>query len=487
MRAAIARHWDVLRQAWVQERAADREKQARRETEFLPAALEIIETPPSPLGRMLLLLLSGLLLVALLWSIFAKIDIIVAAPGKVSPLDSVKTVSWAGAGNGSDAMVGVVRELRVAEGDNVRRGQLLIALDPTISGADSAQARRGRDSAQAEAARSRALMTYLTTGRIVLPAATGLSDQEAAVQAQLVRSTIAEYEARSASIAQQRAEKQEQLQSALKQAQMLGDTLGLLDKEIAMRSELAAKGYQSKVSLYQIQQMRIERQRDIAQQQSLAVQSRAALADLGQQGRQLREGLARGSLADLSKATDDASVRGEELAKAQHRGALLQIRAPVDGTVEQLKIRTVGGTVQAAQPLLTVVPRGGVLFVEALVPNADIGFVRVGQAVQVKVDAYPFTDFGMMHGTVTSIGNDTINDPEEEGKSALPPSFKVRVRLDGDALRVGDCATDGPACRRLRLSPGMRVQAEIRTGRRRIIQYLLSPLMSAAGEAGRER
>lgn len=494
MREAIARHWAMLRQSLADARAAEALRGERSQTDFLPAALEIIETPPSPAGRALLLLLSGLLVIALLWSIFAKIDIIVAASGRVSPLDSVKTVSWGGSSGAVDGMVSVVRELRVAEGDTVKKGQLLIALDPTISGAESEQAQRGLDSAAAAAARSRALVSYLSTGRIVLPPVPGQSADEAAVQAQLVRSIIAEYQAKAASIAQQRAEKQAQLTSAIAQRGMLTDTLALLDKEVAMRTELAAKGYQSKVSVYQIQQMRIERQREIEAQESLATQSRAALSDLAQQARQLREGLARGSLTDLTRATDDADVRSGELAKAQHRNALLQIRAPVDGTVEKLRVRTVGGAVQAAQPLLEIVPRGGTLFVEAIVPNADIGFVRVGQAVQVKVDAFPFTDYGMLHGIVTSIGNDSVNDPDDAAQPAMPgqqpAGFKVRVRLEQTALRLGACKSgeaSDPDCQRLRLSPGMRVQAEIRTGRRRIIQYLLSPLMTATAEAGRER
>lgn len=487
MSGAIARHWSILREAWRAQNTADRARQARRETEFLPAALEIIESPPSPLGRLLLLLLCALLFVALLWSLIAKIDIIVVGAGRVAPLESVKTVSWAGAGN--DGMVGVVRALNVSEGQQVRRGDVLIALDPTMADAESAQARRGRDSAQAEAARAGALMTYLASGRIVAPALPGQSAQEAAIQAQLVRTTIAEYEARAASIAQQRAEKEAALADALTQARMTRDTLALLDREIAMRTELASKGYQSKVSLLQIQQMRIEREREIARNESLAVQTRAALADLAQQSRQLREGMARGSLVELTKASDTASVQGEELAKAQRRTALMQIRAPIDGTVEQLKVRTVGGAVQAAQPLLTIVPQGGALFIEALIPNAEIGFVAVGQPVQVKVDAFPFTDYGMLTGTVASIGRDSVEEPAAGDRPDLTPlsGFKVRIRLASDRLAAGACADRTAPCPQLRVSPGMRVQAEIRTGRRRIIQYLLSPLMSATAEAGRER
>ncbi|MFB0873944.1 MULTISPECIES: HlyD family type I secretion periplasmic adaptor subunit [unclassified Sphingobium] len=489
MREGIGRHWEMVRQSLALDRAASAERLERRETEFLPAALEIIESPPSPVGRLLLWLLCGFLGIALLWSILAKVDIIVAAPGRIAPLDSVQTVSWGGSGDGAEGTVGVVRAVHVAEGDNVRRGQLLISLDSTIVGADSDQARRGLDSAQVEAARSRALIDYLAGGRAEMRAVPGLSPEEMAVQRQLVRSTIGEYEARAASIAQQQAEKQAQLQSAQRQRAMLADTLALLDKEIGMRSELAAKGYQSKVSLYQIQQVRIERLRDMEQQQSLAAQAGASLADLALQRQQLRAALSRGSLADLSKASDDASLRERELAKAQRRSALLQIRAPVDGTVEQLRVRTVGGTVQAAQPLVSIVPSRGPLFVEALVPNAEIGFVRLGQRVQVKVDAYPFTDYGMLHGVVHSIGRDSVQGLEEEARPdpAGPTGFKVRVRLSDTMLRSGDCSPGSRDCHLLRLTSGMRVQAEIRTGRRRIIQYLLSPLVEAGAEAGRER
>jgi hemolysin D len=155
------------------------------------------------------------------------------------------------------------------------------------------------------------------------------------------------------------------------------------------------------------------------------------------------------------------------------RSSLQRLTAPVDGTIAQLAVHTIGGVVEAAKPIMAVVPSGGALVVEARVLNKDMGFVSVGQNVAVKLEAFPFTRYGTLPGTIESIGSDAIEDEK------LGLVYPVRIKLARTTME-----RDGTT---VPLSPGMAATADIRTGTRRIIDYLLSPLEQQVRDAGRER
>jgi len=151
----------------------------------------------------------------------------------------------------------------------------------------------------------------------------------------------------------------------------------------------------------------------------------------------------------------------------------MTLTAPVDGTVQQLAVHTVGGVVTPAQALMIIVPKDEAVEVEAFVENKDIGFVNAGQEAQVKVETFPFTRYGTIPATVTQVANDAIND---EKKGLL---YTLRAKLSQATIRVED--------KWVTLSPGMAVTVEVKTGRRRVIDYLLSPLLQYGDESLRER
>lgn len=465
------------------------------EPEFLPAALEVIETPPSPAARTLLLGICVMTVAALAWSIFGRVDIVVVGPGKTIPRDRVQIVSWSGSSTGIEGTAGIVRAIRVGDGDRVQKGQVLLELDPTINSADAAQATQGLASATTEAARLQAIVDYLRNGKLVVRFPSNLSAPEAAVQRRLIESMIAEYEAKAAELRQARAQRAAELEAALAERSKLKEMLVPLEQEMAIRSELAAKGYQPKISVYQLQQVKIERRGNIQLQESAAAKARAAMAEIEQQLRGLRENLTKTSLTELAKASDDIVLRREEMRKASRRNALLQIRAPVAGTVEQLQAHTIGGIIEPAHPILTIVPAESALLAEAQVENQDIGFIRVGQPVALKIAAYPFTQYGLVRGTVVSIGRDAISTDTRsdlsgaDGATAHPLVYVVRIHLEDPTILDAACRQVRVAhtCPSIRLRPGMSLQAEIKTGQRRIIDYLISPLTKATQEAGRER
>jgi len=178
-------------------------------------------------------------------------------------------------------------------------------------------------------------------------------------------------------------------------------------------------------------------------------------------------------LDQQSLASQKAASLEQELIKAEQRGRLMHLTAPVAGTVQQLAVNTVGGVVTPAQPLMVIVPKDNMLEVEAMLPNKDIGFVNPGQDAEVKVETFPFTKYGTLHGKITQVSSDAIQDEK------LGLIYSTRVKLSKDTLRVEN--------KMVRLTPGMAVTVEVRTGTRRVIEYFLSPLMQVTSESLRER
>jgi hemolysin D len=163
----------------------------------------------------------------------------------------------------------------------------------------------------------------------------------------------------------------------------------------------------------------------------------------------------------------------QEHLKADTRGKLMKLTSPVDGTIQQLGVHTVGGVVTPAQPMMVIVPRDNALEVEAFVENKDVGFVKAGQDAEVKIETFQYTKYGTIHAKVISVSHDAIND-EKRGLIYL-----ARVKMDRSTINV-----DGSE---VNLSPGMAVSAEVKTGKRRVIEYFLSPLLQYGHESLRER
>lgn len=460
----VAHHLRSIRTAYAAEnaRAAGRAERSLH-PEFLPAVLEVIERPVSATSRLTAWTLLVALVAALLWLTLGRVDVVASAQGTTAPTDSTKVVQSA-----SD---GVVRRLFVHEGEHVRRGQPLIDLDPTGARADQAKAAAALLAAQLDVARNRAVIDGLSggSGRYVAPAGTAaevVRTQQRLVAAQLAvaRSTAAE--ARSA----QRSA-QSDAQAAAAQLGTYGDTVGLLDRQVSAIEELARKGYASQLRLIELQRQRRaeEGQRTVA-----AAQQSRGLAEVrryGQEALRSTQDARQHALSDLAAGEAEVALRSQELLKAQRQLGLQQLVAPVDGTVQQLAVHTVGGVVPAAQPLMVVVPEGS-LIVEARLLNRDIGLVRQGQRATVKFDAYPSTRYGAMEGHVVSVSRDAVR---EDNKL---PYFIVRVALDRR-----DIAVDG---RRIPLTAGLSSTVDIQFRSRSIMSYLLDPITAGLGEAGKE-
>ncbi|GMN04441.1 HlyD family type I secretion periplasmic adaptor subunit [Erythrobacter sp. MTPC3] len=489
----LAKHWQVLREAWRGQTQADKAFKPKDEHEFLPAALEIMEKPPSPGMRWLLLLTCTLFVLALVWAIFGKIDVVATAAGKTVPGGSAKVIQ--------PIEIGAVRAIHVTNGQFVKQGDLLIELDPTLSEADEAQSVQSLQSARIIEARNDALLAHLNGGSTRFAAPEDTPPDIARTQQAFIDSAIAQYEAQASALRQQRAENQAQLAGASAEIAKLEEALPYIDQQLNARAELAEKGFYSKLQLLEYEQLRAEHLRNIEVQQANQMRAQASIGRIDAELRNLRASFGKTAFTDLAEANDRVGLAQEELRKSERRRQYQEMRSPVDGVVQQLAVSTVGGVVQPAQPLMVIVPcssgdatsamscNSGIT-IEAFVQNKDIGFISVGQRVAVKLEAFNFTDFGLIEGEVTNISRDAIDQSQRPAGTArdsngrpVQPGLVYAARIE---LACGpDDPTRHPLCNRVQ--PGMSVQAEIKTGKRRIIQYLLSPINQAMSEAGRER
>lgn len=461
----LAHSWRVFRDALKEDRARRKEFLGSSESDFLPAALEVIETPVSPTARVTSwVLLIGLIL-TLVWLVFGRVDVVATAPGKIIPTGNVKLVQSPGSG--------VVRAIYVKDGQAVRAGQPLLELDPTLSSADLAQAEKALAAAELDVSRTRAIADALAGRglRFVAPASTPADVAD--TQARLVAAQLAEVEATIASLGASRSSSLSDARMAEAQVARLGDTIPILDRQLENMRRLDAKGYAPGSRLLELQRQR----RSEAGDREVAVAQRARgyseARKLSDQMAQTREEAQRNVLTELAKAEAEAILRREEVTKAKRRRSFQRLVAPVDGVVQELTVHTVGGVVEPARTLMIVVPSQDSIEVEARILNKDVGFIHVGQPAAVKLDAFPFTRFGAVPGRITRISSDAVPDRK------LGSVYMATVRLDRRTITVDD--------RDVPLTPGLSATVDIRTGTRRIISYLISPMQTSVAQAGRER
>lgn len=464
--------------------AAPRRLQARRrdEIDFLPAALEIMERPPSPTARTFTAVIMLAFAGAIAWAWFGEIDVVAVAQGRVVPSGRTKTIQ--------PMEAGVVRAIRVEDGQLVKAGDLLIELDATEATADRDRLRSELASARAEAARLRAALDVENGKADALRAFVppdGLPASLAQMQRQLLDSQIAEQRAKLAAIDREQARREADRATVVQTVTKLTATLPLIRERAEALRSLSAQGTTSRFQYLQLQQDLVSEEQELLVQKIRLTESDASLAANTEQRRQTEAEFRRSLYTGLAEAERKAASLEQDLAKAEQRLSLQRLTAPVDGYVQQLAVHTVGGVVTTAQPLMVLVPEDSRLEVEAFVQNKDIGFIEPGQVAEVKVDTFSFTKYGLIPGRVASLSGDAVQPASAEkstdktaAKAAETGSvYSARIALDRETLDV-----DG---RSTRLAPGMTVTAEIKTGRRRIADYLLSPLSRRAQEAMHER
>lgn len=466
VRDFIGRYRRAFAAAWRIRDQLDPPRRSDEELAFLPARLELVESPASPLARWTMGAIVALFCVALLWAIFGKLDIVAVAPGKTVVDSRTKVIQ--------PAETAVVHRIRVRDGQAVKQGEVLIELDATATGADVRQAGEALHHARLADLRLTAMYEALETG--VLPPRPETSDLPAdRLQAewQLVASEFAEYEARRQSLHAGVAQRRAQEHTVRAQIAPIEQSLAIARERVADLEQLLEGQYVSRHEYLARKQEMVEMDRVLTAQRAMLAETRSALVTAQEELRVLDADARQETLDALRQAREQVAQYEPQVARTRQRDALMQLRAPVDGTVQQLAVHTVGGVVTPAQALMVIVPSDEALEVEATVLNKDIGFIQPGQRATVKVESFPFTRYGYLEGVVDTISHDAAQDEQ------LGLVFPARVKLEDASLMV-----DGV---RVALTPGMRLSVEIKTGKRRVIDYLLGPLRRRGTEALRER
>ncbi|MEW6544395.1 MAG: HlyD family type I secretion periplasmic adaptor subunit [Nitrospirota bacterium] len=462
MSHGLARHLAVWRAAWREERGRGAGLAlGRRETEFLPAVLEIQESPPSPVGRAVMWLIMAVFLAGVLWASLGRIDIVAVAQGKIIPSDYSKVIQ--------PLESGVISVIHVRDGQAVKSGEVLIELDATVNAAEQARLSNEYRAAKVESARLRALLAG--TDRMEAPAGSDAKFVE--LQEQLLRDQLAEQRARIEAARQQVEQRKAAVEGTRAEIAKLETTVPMLTQKAQAFKKLLRDQYVAEMQYLDAEQSRVEAAQNLESQRKKLVQDQAALAEAQKNHERLKSDVQQSRMAELTAIETKAASLAQELVKAGQRTGQQRLAAPIDGVVQQLAVHTVGGVVTPAQQLMIVVPNDHPLEVEAWVENKDIGFVKEGQPVEIKVETFPFTVYGTISGRIVSVSDDAV--PLEKGGLA----YTARVSMDRSEMAV-----EGKT---VRLSPGMAVTAEIKTGQRRVIEFFLSPLLKYAQESVRER
>ncbi|MDH5534621.1 MAG: HlyD family type I secretion periplasmic adaptor subunit [Betaproteobacteria bacterium] len=443
--------------------------------DFQPSLLRIQERPPAPLAGWMLRLLIGLLTGVALWAVFGKLDIVAVADGKLVPSSYLKIVQ--------PAEQGIVREILVKEGEAVEQGQVLIRMDSVLAAADA-----------------KALTTDYDNKRLALRRIDAQLGGKGLAMAkddppELYAQVSAQYEANVRAYKNALAQERSLLDKARHDLAAAQSTKAKLEQVLPHYAEqekaflkLERDGFAGRILAAEKTRERIEKEQDLRTQEFIIGSNLALIEQSEGKIAQITADYRRQLRAERVEVASQAERLRQELAKQAHRSELLELRAPQAGTVKDLATHTVGTVAAPGTILMTLVPKGDTLVAEVWVGNQDVGFVRPGQEVKLKLAAFQFQKYGMIEGVVRQMSADATEAPSANTRSDTlggrdrpmgPLAYRALVELKSQQLAV-----DGTT---YALSPGMQVSSEINLGTRTILEYVLSPVQKAWHEAGRER
>jgi hemolysin D len=434
--------------------------------DFRADLLTIQQSPPSAWPRGLLLAVCGLILLLILWAIFAKLDVIATAQGRLVPVTFTKVVQ--------PAEPGVVRDILVDDGQTVRAGQVLLRLDARL--AQSELGGLTRDVAIKKLSLQR-IEAELADRPFV--AATGAPSEVA-------EQVLAQYRARRQSYVDALAQETEALNkakadlaSARQILMKLSQTVPIYQQSAIAHDKLLKEGFIGEVAANEKKREFMEKEQDLKAQEENVLSLQAVIAGGEKKLASIRSNYRSQLENERIEMLTQLNKSGQELDKSTIRSGLLEIKAPNDGIVKDLAVTSQGAVVQAGSLLMNIVPQNEQLQAEVLLSNEDVGFVAQGQKAQIKVAAYPFQKYGLIDGKVSLLSADSA-DPKQQQTQQPTLSYRALVSLNEQQLKT-------PNGEKLVLTAGMLVVAEIHQGKRTVLEYLLSPVMKVGAEAARER
>ena len=463
----------------------------RDDQEFLPAALEILERPPSPVGWGMMYFIVVIALVALLWSWFSWTDIVAVGSGKIQPAGRVKTVQVVETGR--------VKQIFVTNGQRVKAGDPVVEVEPDDALADRGALANMAFTSRAEIIRRNRSIEIVNRGGGPLQAISwplDLPTDVVRLQERLLADELRAVLAQLGAIDAQKQQKQAEISKVQGVLQSQKELLRIMEERVKMRSDLLAQNDVSRAQLIDAQEALAQQTTTYMGQLGSVAELERAIAVLDSEAAKIRQGFVAdnmGKLAEAEKTLNEASAR---LLKANLRVERTVLRSPVDGVIHASTLTSLGQVLSPGQEVMRIVPDANQLEIEVYLPNKDIGFVQVGQAAAIKVESFPFTRYGTLSSKVTHVARDAIPEADAKQLEADPSKLQQRMEVAGAqrvqslvfpvtlVTGVGEMNIDG---RPVPLAPGMAVTAEIKIGKRRILEYVFSPLLEVTNRAMRER
>lgn len=433
------------------------ERKVRRgdkQTQFLNQAVILEEAGSSGVIRMMMLAI-GLAIAGFLgWSAVTDVDEVAVTTGEVVPTGQVQSIQHFEGG--------IAAEILVHDGQVVKQGEVLIRLDPDDATVELKQMRAQRVGLQIQAARLRALGTGTELDySFVGPEYQNLVEDQIAVYGSQLEAGVN----RRKVIVAQLAQREEEIQLFKKQEETLLRNAELLLQELNLQEDLYRQGLTTKVTVIGLRREVNQARGDIVKNQDEIARAEEAVAESRLQLEQLETNAREQALGQMGTVTNELAQVSEAIKKLSSRVTRLEINAPVDGIVKGLKVFTIGGVIPPGAVLMDIVPINSELVVESRINTRDVGHVRAGMPVTVKVSAFEFARVGGVEGTLTSVSPSTFLD--EKGD----PYYKGLINLDRGYVGVDP--------EQNRILPGMTVEADIRTGSKTLLQYLLKPVVSS--------
>jgi len=434
------------------------------EIEFLPDA-DAIERGPLPrYVRLTLHLLLAAFVTFIGWASVSPLEKIVVAKGRlVNPLPNIVV---------QPLDTSIIQSIAVRPGQVVRKGQVLATLDPTFTGADEAQLRNRLQSLDTQTA---GLRSELAGQRAA--AAARNADADGQLQAQLSGERQANYEAQKTKMDQNIARLVASLETNQHDQLIVAQRVKALREVEAMQEQLMAEQFGAKMHLLEARDRRLEVERDMTLQRNRAIEMTSELAAARAERAAFERSWRQKAMEDLLAASRDRDGVKEQLAKADKRHQMVQVVAPADGVVLEIAKLSVGSIVREAETLFTLVPLGAQLEAEVQIDSLDIGYIKTGADVHLKVDAFNFQQHGMLEGKVRTISQDAFKRETPNQPQGQDAYYLARIPYTGKLRKL----TPGTA-----LLPGMTLSAEIVVGHRTVMSYLIYPLTRALDESIRE-
>ena len=466
MPETLKRYWEIARMALLQEKSSQNSRireMNNHEKEFLPAVLAVTETPPSHAARLLTYIIILMFTTLVIWSVLGKIDIIATAGGKLLPASNIKTIQT--------LVDSEIEEIYVQEGQYVREGQPLIKFNQTEVLANISRLNNEISALEISIARLKALLTADPQKNFIYD--NSIDEYLIKMHSDLLKTQMTEKAAKIEVLESQISKAEKEKETTQAEIDRIAKLLPSVEERIQKKKILVDQKLMARLTFLEQEEELTNLQEQRKVQIKKMAETEENIEFLKKELRQYLAEFDKNLTQELTESREKLASYQQDLVKYQEALKRTIVKAPLSGYVQQLVYHTRGGVVETAKPIMNIVPEDYQLEAEVMILNKDIGFVRPGQEVEIKVDSFPFTKYGTIRGLVRNISGDAIED-EKQGLI-----FAARLTLQDNKIKA-----DGQV---VRLKPGMSVTAEIKTGKRRVIEYLLSPVMKYMDESMRER